>query len=297
MGWPEPLVVAADSRASIGSSMLLIVFLQVESRRKEPLLSLSLFRDRRIALVCCNIFLTGIAIYGVSVYLPLFLQAALGASTTATGVIFALYVLATVAGSVIGGRLLFRMRWHRSLAVGGAGLTAIGLFLLSRMGGSTTQIEVLCNAVICGVGFGVLTPTYEVLVQNAAPAGTMGMATGMTQFFRAIGGAIALALFGTMLLRVYHAHMANVLPPDASAELRLDFDDPLKLVLTKPNLGAAVSGLANAGSALQGLLDGARVGLMSAMQSIFVACGAALAVSCVLNIFLGASPSPDEDTN
>jgi hypothetical protein len=97
-----------------------------------------------------------------------------------------------------------------------------------------------------------------------------------------------------MMLRLYHMHMDNLLPRGASAELRLAFDDPLKLALTKPNLETAVSGLANAGSVLKTLLEGARDSLTSAMKSIFAVIGAALAVSCVVNMFIGKSPSPDD---
>jgi len=288
-GWSAPLILAL----LIASALLLAVFLLVESRVKEPLLSLKLFRNRRIALVCFNIVLMGSGLYGVAVYLPLFLQGALGASATVSGVIFALYIFATMAASVIGGRWLSHIGWHRPLAISGAGLTAIGLFLLSRMDGGTAQLEVLRNAIISGIGFGVLMPTYEVLVQNVAPAGTMGVATGITQFSRAVGGAIALALFGTILLTLYHARMNSLFPPDATRELRLAFDDPLKLAFTKPNLQAAVFGVANAQSVLRTLVEGARVGLMSALRSIFMAGSAALALSCVLNVLIGRPPAQD----
>ena len=288
--WRAPLNLAL----LIASAILLVVFLLVELRVKEPLLNLGLFRERRIALVCLNLFLMGGAVYGASVYLPLFLQGGLGASATTTGAMFALYVLATMAGSLLGGRLLSRTGSQHYAAIAGAGLAAVGLFLFSRMAGGTTQPEVLRNVILCGIGLGVLTPTYEVLVQNAAPAGTMGVATGITQFSRAVGGSVALAIFGTMLLRIYHGHMDNLIPLGASAELRLAFDDPLKLTLAKPNLNGAAAGVANVGSVLISLLNGARASLISALQSIFVATSAALAVSCLVNLFIARSTLPED---
>lgn len=295
-GWSAPLILGL----LIASAMLLVVFLLVESRAKEPLLSLNLFRDPHCAGMLQHCAHGEQPLWGCGLSSPLpsgrawRFQGALGASATVSGVIFALYIVATMAASVIGGRLLSRIEWHRPLAISGAGLTAIGLFLLSRMDGGTAQLEVLRNAIICGIGFGVLMPTYEVLVQNEAPAGTMGVATGITQFSRAVGGAIALALFGTMLLTLYHARMNSLFPPDATRELRLAFDDPLKLAFTKPNLQAAAFGVANARSVLQSLVEGARVGLMSALQSIFVASSAALAVSCALNMLIGRPPKQEQ---
>ena len=277
--WSVPLIRAL----LISSAVMLIVFLMVERRAAEPLLILSLFRDHRISLASASIFLMGIGIYGIAVYLPLVLQGVIGASASKTGVIFGEYVLATVAGNLIGGQSLSRTGWHRSLAMGAAGLTAIGLFLISRMDAGATQPGVLGSLIFCGIGLGVLTPTYEVLVQNAATAGTMGVATGVTQFFRAVGGSIGLAIFSTMLLRTYHMHIDHLIPPGAPAALRQAFDNPLQLIFTPPNLAGAVSGMANGKSLLRSLLDGSRAGLTSAMQSIFFVNAVALVVSCVLN--------------
>ena len=129
-------------------------------------------------------------------------------------------------------------------------------------------------------------PTYEVLVQNAAPADAMGVATGLTQFLRSVGGAIGLAVFSTMLLRIYHAHVDHLIPQGAPTPLRQAFDNPLQLTFTRPNLASAVSEIANGERLLRNLFDGSRAGLLSAMHAIFLVSAAALAVSCVLNLFL-----------
>jgi len=284
-GWSEPRIRAL----LIASAVLLAIFLMVEKHAVEPMLLLTLFRDRRISLVSWNIFLMGIGLYGMSAYLSLDLQGVVGASAAKSGVVFGLYACSVAAANVVSGRLLSRIARNQFLAIGGSGLTAIGLFLLSRMDSSTTQPEILLSAVLSGVGFGVLMPTYEVLVQNAAPAEAMGVATGVTQFVRSVGGAIGLALFGTMLLRIYHTHVDHLIPPGAPAQLRQAFDNPLQLAFTRPNLDSAVSQIANGESLLRSLFEGSRAGLLSAMHSIFLISAAVLAVSCVLNLFLGGA--------
>jgi EmrB/QacA subfamily drug resistance transporter len=298
-GWLVPLLLAltwvGQSAWSaprirallIASAVLLAIFLLVEKHAVEPMLPLTLFRDRRISLVSWNIFLMGIGLYGISVYLPLDLQGVVGASAAKSGAVFGLYALSVVAANVVSGRLLSRTARNQSLAIGGSGLTAIGLFLLSRMDSSTTQPEILLSAILSGVGFGVLMPTYEVLVQNATPAEAMGVATGVTQFLRSVGGAIGLALFSTMLLKFFHAHVDHLIPPGAPAKLRQAFDNPLQLAFTRPNLDSTVSQIANGESLLRSLFEGSHAGLLSAMHSIFSISAAALAVSCVLNLFLG----------
>jgi EmrB/QacA subfamily drug resistance transporter len=303
LGWLVPLLLAltwvGQSSWSaprirallITSAVLLAIFLLVEKYAVEPLLVLTLFRDRRISLASCNIFLMGIGLYGISAYLPLDLQGVADASATKSGVIFGVYACSVVAANVASGRLLSQTARNQFLAIGGSGLTAIGLFLLSRMDSSTSQREILVGAILSGVGFGVLMPTYEVLVQNAAPADAMGVATGVTQFFRSLGGAIGLAFLGTMLLRIYHADVDYLIPPDASARLRQAFDNPLQLVFSRPNLDSEVSHVANGDGLLRRLFEASHIGLMAAMRSVFLVSAMALAVSCVLNLFLGRTLS------
>jgi EmrB/QacA subfamily drug resistance transporter len=305
-GWLVPLLLAltwvGQSSWSairirallIASAVFLAAFLLVEKHAAEPLLVLKLFRDRRIALMSASFFILGICLFGVAVYLPLFLQGVLGGSAAKSGVVFAEYTLSLIAANVVGGQLISRTGKYRFFAIGGAGLAAAGLFLLSRMDGGTSQFELLRNAIICGFGFGVLTPTYEVLVQNAAPREQMGIATGSTQFFRTIGGTIGLALFGTLLLRLYHLHIDTLIPPGTPAALTRAFDNPLQLVFTHPNLQPAFSQVANGQVLLASLLKGARAGLLSGLHSIFLFGAGIMAVSFALNLFLGDRPMPRE---
>lgn len=280
--WSAPRIQAL----LIASSALLAVFLLVEKRADEPVLALSLFRDRRISLMSLNFFLLGISLFGVAVYLPLFVQGVQGASAARSGLVLAQLTLAILVANLIGGQMLSRTGRYRLLTISGAGLAAFGLFLLSRMDGNTTQLVLLRNAIICGFGLGVLTPTYEVLVQNATPKEQMGVATGFTQFARTVGGTIGLAGFGTILLKLYHEHIDPLIPAGTPRALIQPFDNPLQLVFTRPNLHAAFSQMANGSVLLANLLDGVRIGLLSALRFIFLISAGIMAVSFVLNLFL-----------
>jgi hypothetical protein len=115
----------------------------------------------------------------------------------------------------------------------------------------------------------VLTPTYEVLVQNAAPREQLGVATGFTQFARTIGGTIGLALFGTVLLSLYHRRVDPLIPAATPKALAKIFDNPLLLIFTHPNLEAAFSQVPNGRVLLAKLLDGVRSGLSSEVHARF----------------------------
>jgi EmrB/QacA subfamily drug resistance transporter len=276
-GWLVPLLLAltwvGQSSWSaprirallIASAVFLAAFLLVEKRAAEPLFVLDLFRDRRISLMSANFFLLGISLFGVAVYLPLFLQGVLSESAAKSGLVFTQYTFALIAGNVIGGQMLSRTGQYRLFAIGGAGLAACGLFLLSRMDGGATQLEVLRNAIICGIGFATT-----------------------------IGGAIGLALFGTILLRLYHLHVDALIPPGAPKALTQAFDNPLQLVFARPNLEPAFAQIANGRVLLANLLEGVRMGLLSALRFVFLFGAGIMTVSFALNLLLHESPVQKE---
>jgi predicted MFS family arabinose efflux permease len=289
-GWMVPLLLALTWVGQSGWSaprirellavwaVSLAAFLLIEQRAAEPLLVLSLFCDRRIALASSSLFLTGSCIYGMAFYLPLFLQGVLDASAAGSAIVFTQYSMSYIAGYVLGGQLLSRTGQYRLFALGGSGLAVIGLLLLSQMNGSTTHLEILRNVILC-----------DVLVQNAAPKEQMGVATGSTQFFMAIGGTLGLALFGTILSRLYHLHVDRLIPPGTPTALVQVFDNPLQLVFKRPNLEEPFSHIANGHVLWMNLLGGVRAGLLSAVHSIFLASAGMMAVSFVLNLLLGSS--------
>jgi EmrB/QacA subfamily drug resistance transporter len=289
-GWSAPHIRAL----LITSAVLVVAFLLVERRAEEPLIVLSLFRDRRISLMSVNFFLMGISLFGVAVYLPLFVQGVLGASAAKSGLVLAQLTLAILAGNVIGGQMVSRTGKSQLLTIVGSGLAACGLFLMFRMDANTAQLALVRNAIICGFGFGVLTPTYEVLVQNATPKERMGVATAFTQFARTIGGTIGLAIFGTMLLRLYHLQVDPLIPAGTPRTLTQVFDNPLQLVFTRPNLEIAFSQVADGRAVLTSLLGGVRMGLLSALRFIFLCAAGIMAVSFALNLFVSDVSSPRE---
>jgi len=305
-GWLVPLLLALTLLGQsswsptsiqallIASAGFLVAFMLAEKRAEDPLLALDLFGDRNIAIMSANFFLLGISVFGVAVYLPLFVQGVLGESAARSGIIFAQYTLSLVAGNVIGGQFLSRTGKYRFLSVGGAALSMIGLFLLSRMDSGTSPIELLRNVIVSGIGFGTLNPTYEVVVQNATPVERMGVATGATRFFNMIGGAIGLALFGTVLLRLYHLQLDLVIPSGTPLALTHPFDNPLQLFFTRPNLETGFTQIANGRILLANLMAGARAGLLSALRYIFLIGASFMAVSFAMNLFLTDPPAQKE---
>lgn len=302
-GWVVPLLLALTWVGQTGwtdrgiqatlsaSGLMLLVFLLVEKRAVEPLIPLTLFRNPTVALASASWFLLSMALFGLFIYLPLFMQGALGASATVSGSLITLLALASTAANFLVGHLITRTGRYKTPAIVGAFLATVGVFLLSQMDGKTTHFEMIRDVVLCGIGFGTIEPIYTTVVQNAAPREQMGVATASTRFFLSIGGTIGLALFGTILLRLYHHHLDTLIPLGTPQALTQPFNNPVQLFLMHTRLEVAFSRAPHGQALLATLLEGARSGLVGALHLIFLLSAALMAITLMLNVLLKEVPS------
>ncbi len=284
-GWVLPLLLAltligqagrSESNVNalmITSATFAVVFLFVEARAAEPLVVLSLFRDRRISLASLNLLLTGFSTYGVAVYLPLFMQGAVGLSATESAAIFTPYLLSIMVGNLACGYFPSRAGKYRLWGIIGS-----------------NEPEIFLKVIVCGIALGILTVTYDVMVQNAAPPKHLGVATGLTQFVTALGGTIGLATSGAILLRTYHRHVDSLIPPGLPNDLAFAFGDPLRLVSQRVNLETGFSRITNGSAVLARLIEGSRAGLVSGVHFIFLLSAGIMVTSMVVNLFLTEAP-------
>ena len=280
-GWSDAtvqllLTIAAASFAA---------FVWAERRAVEPLMPPSLFAIRTVALVSAGVFTLGMSMFGMFVYLPLYLQGVLGMSAAASGTLFVPMILAMIVASVGSGQLVSRTGRYKFLAVGGAAMATVGMALLARLGPGATANAILWCLVVCGFGFGAAQPVYALAVQNAAPPGQLGAATATSQFFRSIGSTIGVAVFGTVLLGIYHQRLAVALPPDTPAQVRAVLDNPLTM-----NRGAEVAAAQHLPPMDASVAAGVRSSLAAGMQRIFELAALVMAASVLLNAALPELP-------
>lgn len=160
--WGSPQVLGL---ISIGL-LILAVFVWVESKVKEPIIPLSLFKNRVISVSSIAGFFMGVAMFGAISYIPLFVQAVIGTTPSMAGYVLTPMMLSIVVSSIIGGRLVSRLT-YRSLTSVAFLLIAVGFTLMSRMDRHTTGTEVIVFMMVIGLGLGILMPTFMISVQNA----------------------------------------------------------------------------------------------------------------------------------
>jgi hypothetical protein len=167
-------------------------------------------------------------------------------------------LLAWVAASIIGSRLLLRIS-YRTLAIAGMVALVVGSLALATVGPGSSQALLMVATGLMGVGMGLSIPSFLIAVQSTVARERLGTATSTLQFSRSIGGTLGVSVMGALLASRLAANLlAAGLDPNAVA---VD-----SLLSPLPQAGGAV--------AIEGAL---RTALGSAIQSVFlIALGAAV---------------------
>ena len=235
-------------------------------------------------------FHLGIGMFGVIIYLPLFMQGVLGVSATRSGSLLTPMMLAAVTGNIVGGQTVSRTGKYKKLAIAGSVLIAGGMIVFASMDASTRHSMVVLGMVLSGIGMGFVQPVYTVAVQNAAPRHNMGTATASTQFFRPIGSTVGVAMFGSVLLTMYKRDFTNAVPPGTPAIALKPFNNPLLLPLIRPQLDAGFGKYPGGLKLLHTLLENVRISLVHGIQVIFLVGAVIMTSAVVLNLVLREIP-------
>ena len=182
----------------LGAIVLFGALLWVERRAENPILPLTLFRDRLFVSASGHGFLAGFALFGGAAFVPLFAQAVLGTSATAAGATLTPQLLCWTVASIIGSRLLLRFS-YRSLALTGMTLFVIGASIMTQVSQAMPAWVLGLGVGLMGTGMGLSIPTFLIAVQAVVPRQSLGTATATVQFSRSIGGAVGTSVMGMIL--------------------------------------------------------------------------------------------------
>ena len=221
--------------------VLALAFLLAERGAAEPVIPLTLFRERVFNAASSIGFVMGFAMFGALTFLPLYMQIVKGVSPTASGLRILPLMLGMLGASVTSGRLVTRWGRYRIFPVVGTALMTVGAYLLSMIDASTNGWVLAGYMFVFGVGMGLVMQVLVVAVQNAVSYEDLGVATSSATFFRMIGGSFGTAVFGAVyanlvvgnILRALHLSSA---PPGFS----LNSDNPAALHHLPPAVEAGV---------------------------------------------------------
>ncbi len=193
-----------------GAAVLFVTFLYIETKAKEPVLPLNLFKIRTVSSSSAVALLRGIALYGVISYIPLFVIAAAGGSVDDGRNVLYGFLIPMIAAAILGGQLATR-RGYRGVTVAGIALMTIGVFLLTSISPSTTQVDLIERISVMGFGLGITFAPIVLAIQYSVDKRQMGIASSLAQFMANLGGTIGLAILGTLQANAFASQLTSIL--------------------------------------------------------------------------------------
>ncbi|KAB1660207.1 MFS transporter [Pseudoclavibacter chungangensis] len=182
-----------------GALALLVAAVFVELRSPDPMIPMTMFRDRTFTLSVVASLAVGVAMFGTAVFLSQYMQLARGATPTQSGLLTIPMMAGVLIASSVFGSLISRTGRWKAVMVTGSGLTIAGLLLLSFLHYDTPFWYVGGAMFVLGSGVGMVMQNLVLVVQNAIEVRNLGVATSAVTFFRSLGGTIGVSVLGAVL--------------------------------------------------------------------------------------------------
>ncbi|WP_203616373.1 MFS transporter [Streptomyces sp. SID13726] len=262
-----------------GSIALGLIFVLVESKAREPIIPLRLFRNRTITLASLASMFVGVAMFTGTVFFSQYFQLARDKSPTMSGVMTIPMIGGLFVSSTVSGQFITRTgRWKAWLVSGGVLVTA-GLGLLGTIRYDTDYWKMAVFMALLGLGIGMMMQNLVLCTQNQVDPSDLGSASSTVTFFRSLGGAVGVSALGAVM-----AHRITHYVTDGAAAL-------------DPKYQAALAG---SGSSTDSIPDLSKLPapLRTLMESsyghgiadVFLIAGALAAVAFLITLFIKEVP-------
>ncbi|WP_230646901.1 MFS transporter [Bradyrhizobium sp. Leaf401] len=169
-------------------------------------LTVDLFRNEVFAIACVVMALVFMALFGSTLFFPLFFQTVMGTSAAQSGLLTTPLMAGVVIASIVNGRLLLRSGRYKMTQIVGVLIAAAALAALAwatSVAQRFTEIEIALFSL--GIGVGLVMPNMTIAVQNALPAIHRGVGTAVLSFGRSLGGLVGIAGAGAIFTQLLHA--------------------------------------------------------------------------------------------
>lgn len=274
-GWTDGVTLAAFGLAAV----LLAAFVAWELRSKHPMLRISFFKDPRFTAASIAITLIFFALFGAIFVLTQHLQFVLGYSALEAG--FRVTPIATlVIGAPIAARVVERIG-TKAVVTAGLAVVAIALWLVSGVDIDSGYAPIGWALALMGLGMGATMAPATDSIMGSLPLAKAGVGSAMNDTTRMVGGALGVAVIGSVLSSSYGEAMApavsNLPAPAATA--------------ASDSVGAALAVAGRNGPPAVDLIQAARSAYVESVgDAVIVAAGAALLGAVVALVFLPARP-------
>jgi EmrB/QacA subfamily drug resistance transporter len=194
-GWGSSLIVSLFA----GSGALMTAFAVIESRVREPMLPLGLFKRPSFTGVQIAAFAVSASAFALFLYITLYFQNYLGYSPLQAGLRYLPITVVSFFAAPISGMLLSRVP-ARVLMSSGLAISGAGLLLMSGLNAGDEWTALLGGFLVLGVGVGLLNPVIGDVALSVVPKERSGMAAGINDTFRQVGVSVGVAVWGAIFV-------------------------------------------------------------------------------------------------
>jgi EmrB/QacA subfamily drug resistance transporter len=193
-GWGSTRIIVAFAVAAVS----LVTFVMLERHQRNPMLDLSLFRNRTFSGANGSMLFVGLAMFGTFFYVSLYLQNVLKYSPTQAGASFLPMTLLIILIAPRAGALTDRVgsRW---LVGGGMSLLAVMLFYYSTLGANESFWALIPGLLLGGVGMGMTMTPVTAAAMSAVPVDKAGVGSAVLNSARQVGGSLGIAVMGAIV--------------------------------------------------------------------------------------------------
>jgi EmrB/QacA subfamily drug resistance transporter len=201
--WGSPQIVGLF----VIGGLLTFAFLAWEHRASEPILPLRLFRNKVFTVANIMAFILGFTMFGAIVYLPVYLQEVRGVSATVSGLQLLPLMVGVLTSSIGSGRIITRIGRYKMFPIIGMVLVTVGFYLMSYIKADTAYVALAGSMLVIGLGMGCIMQVLVLAIQNSIPYADLGVGTSSNAFFRSIGSALGVAVFGALVTNMLNNYV------------------------------------------------------------------------------------------
>ncbi|MGP9501957.1 MDR family MFS transporter [Specibacter sp. AOP5-B1-6] len=182
-----------------GAVVALVAFVIVELKASEPIIPLTMFKNRTFTLSVVASISVGVSMFGTSVFLAQYMQLARGANATQSGLMTIPMMAGLLIISTVAGAMISKYGKWKAIMVVGSVLQLVGLYLLGTIHYDTNFVLVSVYMFLLGAGLGMVMQNLVLIVQNAVTPAEIGVASSGIAFFRSLGGTIGVSVLGALM--------------------------------------------------------------------------------------------------
>lgn len=200
--WGSPVILGLLAATAVLAVLFALRIVSAE----EPFLPLTILLEPVVCWGTATACFAMGTFIGLSIYVPVYFELGLGLSASQSGMALVPLMVGVISGATLSGRMMTSLRHYKRPPMLGLAVALLSALALSYDPLALPLPVVALLLALVGSGMGTVLPVTTVAIQNAVPMHQLGTATGTMNFFRSLGGAIAVAGFGALILRGIPIH-------------------------------------------------------------------------------------------